>query len=53
MGYSGKTFEIDCSKGGMTGSKNIDSLDPSSMIVPTRNIDLNENGRGKRVGRIC
>jgi len=50
MGYSGKTFEIDCSKGGMTGSKNIDSLDPSSMIVPTRNIDLSENGRGKRVG---
>jgi len=50
MGYSGKSFIIDCSKGGLTGNKNIDSLAPHEMISPTRNIDLNENGRGKRVG---
>ena len=50
MGYSGKTLEIDCSKGGLVGNKNLDSANPSDMIAPTRNINLNENGRSKRGG---
>jgi hypothetical protein len=50
MGYSGETFPIDCSKGGLTGNKNIDSVDPNDMLADTRNINLNENGRGKRGG---
>ena len=50
MGYTGKSFVIDCSKGGMTGNKNIDSVDPADMLADTRNINLHENGRRKRGG---
>jgi len=50
MGYIGKQFIIDCSKGGLTGNKNIDSVDPNDMLSPTRNINLHENGREKRGG---
>ena len=50
MGYIGKQFIIDCSKGGLTGNKNIDSVDPNDMLTVTRNINLHENGREKRGG---
>ena len=50
MGYTGETFTIDCSKGGLTGNKNIDTIDPNDMLSPSRNINLHENGRGKRGG---
>ena len=50
MGYSGQSFIIDCSKGGLTGNKNIDSVDPNDMLAGTRNINLHENGRRKRGG---
>ena len=50
MGYIGKTFPIDCSKGGLTGNRNIDSVDPSLMLSPTSNINLQEDGRRKRGG---
>jgi hypothetical protein len=50
MGYTGNTFQILCSKGGLNGGKNIDAIKPEAMLSPTRNINLNENGRGKRGG---
>jgi hypothetical protein len=50
MGYSGKTFQIMCADGGLNGSKNIDAIKPTAMLHPTRNLNLNENGRRKRGG---
>ena len=50
MGYQGNTFEIPCNKGGLTHLSNPDTLEPFDMVHPSRNIDLDENGRRKRGG---
>lgn len=49
MSYSGQTYQIDCSKGGLTANPNIDAI-PPHMMVMARNINIHENGRGKRGG---
>lgn len=49
MSYSGQTYAIDCSKGGLTANPNIDSI-PAYMMTLARNINIDENGRGKRGG---
>ncbi len=48
--YSGLTYVIDCAKGGLTGNKNIDSIAPSMMIWPSRNINIHRGGRESRGG---
>ncbi len=50
MGYQGNAYPIDCSKGGLTGSKTADALQPYMMVWPTRNINLHNNIREKRGG---
>ena len=50
MGYIGKTFNIECAKGGLTGNDNIDMIEPQSMLSPSRNLNLNRNGRERRGG---
>ena len=49
MSYSGQTYSIDCSKGGLTANPNIDAI-PAYQMVAARNINIHENGRGKRGG---
>lgn len=48
--YQGETKGIDCSKGGFCHDPNIDAIPPSMMIEPSRNINIHENGWGKRGG---
>ena len=50
MGYKGETYIINCSAGGLNGSKNLEMIPPESMVVGTRNLNLNKNGREKRGG---
>ncbi|MCR4287906.1 MAG: hypothetical protein NUW09_07830, partial [Deltaproteobacteria bacterium] len=49
MSYSGSTYAIPCEKGGLTANPNIDAIQPY-MMVSARNINIHENGRGKRGG---
>lgn len=48
--YQGDTKGIDCSKGGFCHDPNIDAIPPYMMIEPSRNINIHENGWGKRGG---
>ena len=50
MTYSGGTFNIDCSRGGLNHNKNLDEIPPEAMVHPSRNINLHEGGRKKRGG---
>ncbi len=50
MGYAGKVFQIPCNKGGFSNNENIDLIDPTMFISPSRNINLHRNGREKRGG---
>lgn len=50
MGYAGQTFLIPFSKGGLFHDPNTDNIPPEMMVDGSRNIDLHENGRGKRGG---
>ena len=50
MGYRGETYVIPMNKGGLTHNPNVDLTDPVHMLHPTRNLNLHENGRGKRGG---
>jgi hypothetical protein len=50
MLYKGETFQIPCSQGGFSANPNIDMAEPTDMIHPSRNINLNEFGRRKRGG---
>ncbi len=50
MGYSGDTFVIDCSQGGLNGNPNGDAIAPSMMVAPTRNVNLHNGVREKRGG---
>lgn len=49
MSYVGQTYAIDCARGGLTANPNTDSIAPQQMIA-ARNINIFENGRGKRGG---
>jgi hypothetical protein len=48
--YMGQTLRIDCGEGGVQGNQNADSIKPTAMLDPTRNINLEDNGRRKRGG---
>lgn len=50
MAYTGETSKITCSKGGLTGAKNIDDIPDYMMVYPSRNVNLEKNGRRKRGG---
>lgn len=50
MGYSGVTFLLPCSSGGLNHDANIDTIPSTAMVNPSRNININENGRTKRGG---
>lgn len=50
MGYSGETYSIPCSSGGLNHNNNVDMIPPEAMLDPSRNLNLNEGGRGKRGG---
>jgi len=50
MSYSGKTFDIPFSGGGLTFAPNTDDISPVMMVDGTRNIDLHVRGRGTRGG---
>lgn len=50
MAYSGQTYQVPFSKGGLNNNENTDLIPPSSMVAPSRNVNLHRNGRGKRGG---
>ena len=50
MGYIGQTYRIPCDRGGLVHNPNIDLIEPTSMVHPSKNINIHENGRGKRGG---
>lgn len=50
MSYSGQTFRIPCNRGGFTHNPNIDNIDPTMMVEPSRNINLHNNVRESRGG---
>ena len=50
MAYKGKSFTIDCSKGGLSYDPNIDAVAPEMMIWPSYNVNLHRGGREKRGG---
>lgn len=50
MGYSGDTYQIPCNSGGLTHNANVDMINPTDMIPPSRNLDLDEQGQRKRGG---
>jgi hypothetical protein len=49
MSYRGSVYQISCVGGSLTGNPNIDSI-PANMMLKAKNINLHENGRGKRGG---
>jgi len=52
MAYRGETSMITCSKGGLTGARNIDDIPDYMMVYPSRNVNLEKNGRRKRGGTV-
>jgi len=48
--YRGQTYQIPCDIGGLNHNKNIDLIPPEAMVDGTKNININEGGRGKRGG---
>lgn len=50
MGFAGQTYQIPCDKGGFSFDKNLDTIDPSMFVLPSKNINLHQNGREKRGG---
>lgn len=50
MGYSGNAYAIPYDRTGINDNPNIDLIPPSSIIHPSRNINIHENGVGKRGG---
>ena len=50
MGFAGATYQIPCDRGGFTFNKNLDLVEPFMFVMPSRNINLHQNGRGKRGG---
>lgn len=44
------TYEIPFNLGGLNHSSNIDKIPPEAMVHPSRNLNLNEDGRGNRGG---
>jgi hypothetical protein len=50
MSYIGETYPIDCNRGGLTYSGNVDMVTSTDMLPPSRNINLDEAGRRKRGG---
>lgn len=49
MSYQGDTFSVPMNRGGFTNNPNADLIDPEMMVM-ARNINIFENGRGKRGG---
>lgn len=50
MAYTGRSYLIDCSTGGLTGNTNVDVVGSNMMIYPSRNVNLHNGGREKRGG---
>lgn len=50
MAYRGDTLYIPFDRGGFSHNPNIDQIEPTAMVDPSRNINLDENGRRKRGG---
>jgi len=50
MAYRGDTLYIPFDRGGFSHNPNIDAIEPTAMVDPSRNINLDENGRRKRGG---
>lgn len=49
MSFRGQTFRVPLSSGGFTNNPNIDVIKPE-MMIEVKNINIHENGRGKRGG---
>jgi len=50
LAYTGKSFVIDCSRGGFCGLRNIDAIPAEMMIEPSRNVNINVGVRKPRGG---
>ena len=50
MGYAGKTYELPFNLGGLNHNPNIGKIPTEAMVHPSRNLNLNEDGRGSRGG---
>jgi len=48
--FKGKTFPIDCSKGGIIDNPNVMATQPTMMLATTKNLNLHNGGREKRGG---
>ena len=51
-GYAGKTYRISLEQAGLNANRNIDAIDPSQSVYPTRNVTLNEGGFAYACGEI-
>ena len=52
MAYRGDTLYIPFDQGGFSHNPNIDAIEPTAMVDPSRNLNLDENGRRKRGGTL-
>lgn len=48
--YTGQTFAIDLSRGGLNYNQNTDQMSATAMVDGSRNINLHQGGRSKRGG---
>lgn len=48
--YTGQTFPIDLSKGGLNHSQNTDNVPATAMVDGSRNLNIHKGGRSKRGG---
>ena len=45
-----QTYQIPCNRGGLTADPNIDMIPPEMLLVPSRNLNIHENGWKSRGG---
>ena len=48
--YRGKSFTIDCSRGGVVNNPNVIATEPAMMLTTSKNLNLHNGGREKRGG---
>ncbi|MGB2809465.1 MAG: hypothetical protein WBC22_17115, partial [Sedimentisphaerales bacterium] len=52
MSYQGQTYSIPLENTGFNHNKNLDTIPPTALVHPSRNILLNEGGVKKRTGTL-
>jgi hypothetical protein len=50
MSYKGQTYSIPFLRGGVTASEQVDRIDPTLMVIPSKNLSMQQGGRTPRGG---